>query len=92
MVTGGAQHAMWLALASLTRPGDTVLAGRLTYPGLKGLTELLRVRVQGLAMDEEGIRPDALEEAVPHVQPARALLHPDASEPHRRRHVRRPTA
>ena len=63
VVTGGAQHAMWLALATLAKPGDTVLAAELTYPGLIGLTRLLRLRLEGLALDEEGIRPDALEAA-----------------------------
>ncbi|MBF5045088.1 PLP-dependent aminotransferase family protein [Aggregicoccus sp. 17bor-14] len=62
-VCSGAQHAMEVALAALTRPGDTLLTEALTYPGVKKLAERLQLRLQGVAMDAEGLRPDALEAA-----------------------------
>jgi DNA-binding transcriptional MocR family regulator len=43
----------------LTRPGETVLTEQLTYPGIKALASLLHLNLHGLAMDEEGLRPDA---------------------------------
>ena len=61
IVTSGAQHAMLLSLAARTRPGDLVVTEALTYPGLKSLARLLHLRVEGAAIDEEGLRPDAFE-------------------------------
>jgi DNA-binding transcriptional MocR family regulator len=63
LVTAGAQHAMTAALGALTEPGDTVLTEALTWPGLRRLADFLRFRVQGLAMDDDGILPDAFEAA-----------------------------
>ena len=62
-VCSGAQHAIEVALGALTRPGDTLLTELLTYPGAKMLAERLQLRVQGVAMDAEGLRPDALKAA-----------------------------
>ena len=62
-VTNGAQHAIMVVLGSHLRPGDTVLAARLTYPGLKAVAQMLGLQVRGVAMDDEGILPDALAEA-----------------------------
>jgi DNA-binding transcriptional MocR family regulator len=63
LVTAGAQHAMAVVFSTLTNPGDTILTAELTYSGMKSLANFLHVRLRGLAMDEEGIRPDALEAA-----------------------------
>jgi DNA-binding transcriptional MocR family regulator len=40
-----------------------VLTGELTYSGMKSLANFLHIRLRGLAMDDEGIRADALEAA-----------------------------
>ena len=63
VVTSGAQHAMAVVFSALTNPGDIVLTGELTYSGMKSLANFLHIRLRGLAMDEEGIRADALEAA-----------------------------
>jgi DNA-binding transcriptional MocR family regulator len=63
LVTSGAQHAMAVVFSAITHPGDTVLTGELTYSGMKSLANFLHIRLRGLAMDAEGIRPDALEAA-----------------------------
>ncbi|TDI46248.1 MAG: PLP-dependent aminotransferase family protein [Acidobacteria bacterium] len=63
VVTSGAQHAMAIVFSALTNPGDTVLTGELNYSGMKSLANFLHIRLRGLAMDEEGIRADALEAA-----------------------------
>ncbi|MCZ6917808.1 MAG: PLP-dependent aminotransferase family protein [Gemmatimonadetes bacterium] len=63
LVTSGAQHAMAVALSTLANPGDVVLTERLTYSGMKSLANHLHVRLVGLAMDEHGLLPDALETA-----------------------------
>ena len=61
VVTNGAQHAMTVGLASLLRPGDTLMTAELTYPGLKAVSQMLGLRVRGVAMDDEGIIPDVLD-------------------------------
>lgn len=63
LVTSGAQHGMAVVFSTLANPGDLVLTGELTYSGMKSLANFLHVRLRGLLMDEEGIRPDALEAA-----------------------------
>ena len=63
LVTSGSQHGLTAVLATLLRPGDLVLTESLTYAGLKALAELLHVRLQGLPMDAQGLRPDAFEDA-----------------------------
>jgi DNA-binding transcriptional MocR family regulator len=63
LVTSGAQHAMAITFATLTKPGDTVLAEEFTYFGMKSLANLLHINLKGLPLDAEGLRPDALAEA-----------------------------
>lgn len=63
LVTSGAQHAMTVIFSALTHPGDTVLTAELTYAGMKSLANFLHIRLRGLLMDDEGIRPDAFEAA-----------------------------
>ena len=72
VVTSGAQHAMTVILATLLQPGDTVMAAELTYPGLKAVVQMLGLNVRGVAMDDEGIVPDALD-AMCTESPAQAL-------------------
>jgi DNA-binding transcriptional MocR family regulator len=59
LVTSGSQHGMTAVFASLFAPGDVVATESLTYPGMKTLAGLLALRLQGVAMDEHGLRPDA---------------------------------
>ena len=63
ILTSGAQHAMAVALAALTAPGDAVLCEAVTYTGMRSLAHHLHVRPQAVAMDHEGLLPDALEDA-----------------------------
>jgi DNA-binding transcriptional MocR family regulator len=50
-------------LRSLARPGDVVLTEHLSYPGLQALARLMRLQLVGLEMDEQGLLPDALDQA-----------------------------
>lgn len=88
LVTSGAQHAMTIALATLTEPGDTVLAEQLSYPGIKALANFLHVNLRGLPTDEHGLLPEAFEQAcreragkvlycIPTVQNPTASVMPD---------------
>ena len=60
LVSSGNQHGMTAVFAALLGPGDLVLTEALTYPGMKNLAGLLSLRLQGVALDEQGMRPDAL--------------------------------
>lgn len=63
LVCTGSQHGLTVALATLLEPGDTLFCESLTYAGLKAVAGLLRLRLRGLALDGDGLRPDALEDA-----------------------------
>ncbi len=63
LVCAGAQHAMTVVFSTLLRPGDLVLTEELTYPGMKALGQMLGLHLEGLPMDEGGLRPDAFKQA-----------------------------
>ena len=63
VVCAGGQHAMEVALAALTRPGDMLVTEALTYPGVKVLARRFQLRLQGVAMDAQGLVPEAFEAA-----------------------------
>jgi DNA-binding transcriptional MocR family regulator len=63
LVTGGAQLALAVALATCAQPGDTILAESLTYAGLKSQAQLLGIRVQPIEFDAGGIVAEELESA-----------------------------
>lgn len=63
VMCGGAQQGLALALSAL-RSETPVLMEAVTYCGLIEAARALRCRAEPVALDEEGMRPDALEEAV----------------------------
>jgi DNA-binding transcriptional MocR family regulator len=63
IITAGAHQAVLAALAGLARRGDTVLVESLTYAGICHVAERLGLRPHGLALDDEGLVPEALDVA-----------------------------
>jgi DNA-binding transcriptional MocR family regulator len=63
IVTCGAQSALGVVMGALTEPGDLVLVEELTYGGILAAAHQCHVTVEGIPLDEEGLRPGALEEA-----------------------------
>ncbi|UYV39274.1 PLP-dependent aminotransferase family protein [Rhodobacteraceae bacterium D3-12] len=62
VLTLGAQNATILALMAVLRgPTPIVLTDGLSYPGARHAARMLRARVIGVEMDEEGLRPDVFE-------------------------------
>ena len=59
--TAGAQQAVAIALASVCRPGDTVIAEAATFTGLKSLASQMDYRLAPAALDGQGLTPDALD-------------------------------
>ena len=81
VVYPGNQAALFNALMSLTSPGDVVLTEALTFPGMKAAAEKLRLRLVGVAMDADGIRPDALKAACKAHKPKALYLVPTLHNP-----------
>jgi DNA-binding transcriptional MocR family regulator len=63
IVCAGAQHALTCCLCGLFQPGDRIATDALTYPGFKTLAAMLGLRLVGIAMDDEGMMPEALDAA-----------------------------
>lgn len=59
----GGQHGLLCTLMALLKAGDTVVTEHLTYPGLITVARMLGIKLIGVGMDDEGLMPDALEEA-----------------------------
>jgi DNA-binding transcriptional MocR family regulator len=62
-LTAGAQHGIACTFAGLLKPGETVLMEELTYSGARLLARHTHLKVRGVAIDAEGLRPDALDAA-----------------------------
>ncbi len=58
----GAQQGLQALILALSEPGETLGAESLCYPGLIALCQSLGRPLQGLAMDEQGLLPEALAE------------------------------
>ncbi|PDT78881.1 PLP-dependent aminotransferase family protein [Bradyrhizobium sp. C9] len=77
----GSQAIIFNALLALTSPGDVVVTEALTFPGIKAAAARLDVRLVGVAMDTEGARPDALDEACRKHKPKAVYLVPTQQNP-----------
>jgi len=77
----GTQAIIFNALLSLTSPGDVVVTEMLTYPGLKAAAATLSLKLVGVAMDEEGVLPDALDQACKQFKPKVVYLVPTLHNP-----------
>ncbi|HIW63528.1 MAG TPA: PLP-dependent aminotransferase family protein [Candidatus Stackebrandtia excrementipullorum] len=64
VVTAGAQQGLSLLATVFLDPGDIVLAEGPTYVGALGVFQAAQTRVKHVAMDDDGLIPEALEEAL----------------------------
>ena len=80
MTTGGQQGLNVLARAFLT-PGDVVLTESPTYPGAFLTFRWAGADVVGLPVDHDGVRVDALEEALARYRPKLVYLIPAFQNP-----------
>ncbi len=81
LVTGGAQSALFAICESELRAGDRIAAGALTYPGIKAIAAQKGLSLVPLAMDAEGIRPDAFEQACRGTPPRALYVIPAIDNP-----------
>ena len=63
VMTAGAQHGIAVIFSALAQAGDRIATDFLTYNGVKPIAALLGIKLEGLAMDADGLRPDAFEDA-----------------------------
>ena len=94
LITGGAQQAIDLVMQSLLSPGETLLTADPTYLGIIDIAAARRVRIHGIPIDEDGIRIDALENAIEDLRPRLIYVMPSYQNPtghlmpmHRRRQL-----
>jgi len=73
LITAGVTPAMTTALTTVLHPGDLLVTEEIGHHTLTALATYLGLRLKGLAADDEGLRPDALE-ALCRDQPVRALF------------------
>ncbi len=80
-VCNGAQQALSVALTALVEPGEVLLTEELTYSGMKSLAKVLRLRIQPLPVDDDGILPEAFEEACRKGKPRALYTMPNLQNP-----------
>ncbi|EGR2795391.1 PLP-dependent aminotransferase family protein [Vibrio navarrensis] len=81
LLTNGAQHALSLLVDTLTKPGDTILVERLTYPGILAIVNMSDRQVIGVDLDEHGLCPEALATAIEQHQPSMVITVPSHQNP-----------
>ena len=81
LVTNGATPAMTIALMTAARPGATVVTEEIGHHTLVPLCSYLGLRLGGLAIDREGVLPDALERACREGEVGLLFVHPNAASP-----------
>jgi DNA-binding transcriptional MocR family regulator len=77
----GAQNAIAIAMAALARPGDVVLTEKLTNYGVKVLAATLGLHLEGVALDEHGLLPDAFDSACRRLGPKLLYTVPSLQNP-----------
>jgi DNA-binding transcriptional MocR family regulator len=80
-VTPGAHPALLAIFGLLAKPGETVLSENITYPGMRSIAAQLRLNLAGLAMDDEGVLPEAFEESCERLRPKALYLNPTLQNP-----------
>lgn len=77
----GGQTALMTIFLALARPGDTVLTEELTWPGALSVGRLTGIRLAPVALDREGMIPDALDAACQTFRPRFVYTMPTLHNP-----------
>lgn len=80
-VSPGAHPALLGILTLLARPGDTLLCEAITYPGIRSIAAQLGLSLVGLAMDDDGVLPQAFTDACKKLAPKALYLNPTLQNP-----------
>ncbi|WP_028002441.1 MocR-like ectoine utilization transcription factor EhuR [Sinorhizobium arboris] len=63
VITNGATHGIWTAMATLLEPGDVIGTEALTQTANLINASVMKLRLRGIPVDAQGIIPEAVEEA-----------------------------
>ncbi|WP_163558726.1 PLP-dependent aminotransferase family protein [Halomonas sp. NO4] len=81
ILCNGAAHALMLAISSVVQHGDLVLTEALTDHGLIALSRTLGFQLRGVAVDGDGVIPEALDGACRRFKPRAVCLTPTQLNP-----------
>lgn len=81
LVAPGTHSVLLAALSMLVRPGQTVCVESLCYPGIKVLAAQLGIKLQAIAMDEEGLDPNGFEHVCKTMRPSALICNPTIHNP-----------
>lgn len=81
VVTDGAHHALAAILTAQAQDGVILIAEELTYAPLRPLARALRLRLEPVAMDADGIDPDDLEKICRRIRKPMIFLTPNLNNP-----------
>ncbi|MBS7778295.1 PLP-dependent aminotransferase family protein [Acidovorax sp. CCYZU-2555] len=81
VVCPGAQAAIAALILALTAPGDVILAEPASYPGLRTAATQFGRRIMAVETDQQGMVPEALEQACRQHQPGLVYLNPTLQNP-----------
>jgi DNA-binding transcriptional MocR family regulator len=94
LITGGAQQAIDLIVQALAQEGQTIVTSNPTYLGIIDIARTRRMHIHGMALDEDGIRLDMLENYLLENTPRLIYVQPSFQNPtgevmpiHRRRQL-----
>ncbi len=81
LITNGSQQALELVFRTLLDRGDPVVVEEPTYTGALSVLGSLGARMVGVALDEEGMRPDLLAVALERHRPRAIYVQPTIHNP-----------
>jgi DNA-binding transcriptional MocR family regulator len=81
LLASGAQSALFAVCDCLLRPGETIACGAATYPGINAIAQQRGYILEPLAMDDDGIIPDAFEECCRRASPRVIYIIPSIDNP-----------
>lgn len=81
IATAGAQQALAIVITAMTMPNEIMLVEALTYGGVHENAQQRPVRMEGVAMDDEGMIPEALAEAARRTGSRLVLIQPTIHNP-----------
>jgi DNA-binding transcriptional MocR family regulator len=79
--SAGARGALLALMRLVVSPGDTLLTESLTWPTVRVLAGLFGIETHGVAMDAEGLLPDALDSAAASTGARALYCVPNAQNP-----------
>jgi DNA-binding transcriptional MocR family regulator len=80
-IAPGAHPALLAIFGLLAKPGETVLAEQITYPGARSIAAQLGLKLVGVPMDGDGVVADAFAEACRRHAPKLLYLNPTLLNP-----------